>query len=214
MKVVVCVESWGLGEASRAALTLAAGLRPAATVIALSSTDTDAAEALSEAQRLGAQRVAQVMELSLEGLDAGALGKTLAEALRLLGADLVLCGARSDGEGRGIVPAAIAHHLGAPYLSHVEALSAVSETEITALVRAGGRKRTLAVALPAVLSVGAAIAATAAPRPAPASAIEVLKLDAGMRTVGRASDLGTLDRPRRKPAAASSAGDLLRRWSE
>src|SRR5439155_21293293 len=110
MKIVVCVEPWGLSDASRAALVLAARLQPQATVTALAATDGSAAEALEEAQRLGAFRAAQVMETSLESLDVGSLGKTLAGALLTLGADLVLCGARSDDEGRGVVPAALPHH--------------------------------------------------------------------------------------------------------
>jgi electron transfer flavoprotein alpha/beta subunit len=213
MKVVVCVESWELSEASRAALALAAGLGPDAEVIALSATDASAAEALAEAQRLGAARVAQVMEMALEGLEVTALGKTLAAAVRELGGELVLCGARSDGEGRGVVPAAVAHHLGVPYLPHVEAV-AVAGQELEVVLRSGGRKRKLAVPVPALLTVGAAVSAPAG-APAAAREVEVIKLaDAGNRTVGRASDLGTLERPKRKPAAVSSAGDLLRRWLE
>jgi electron transfer flavoprotein alpha/beta subunit len=211
LKVVVCVEPWGLSEATRAALALATRV-PDATVIALAAADDSAAAALAEAQRLGAQRAAQMMEMALESLDVGALGKTLAEALKMLKVDLVLCGARSDGEGRGVVPAAIAHHWKSSYVPHVESL-ALSGGEAIVELRAGGRKRRLAVALPTVLTV--AVAPAGAPTPRPPSPVEILKLpDAGMRTIGRASDLGTLDRPRRKPAAASSAGELLRRWLE
>jgi electron transfer flavoprotein beta subunit len=210
MKVVVCVESWGLSAASRAALALAARLAPAAEIVALSATDTNATEALTEAQRLGARRAVQVMEMAFEGLDVGALGKTLADVVRAQTADLVLCGARSDGEGRGVVPAAIAHHLGVPYVPYIEELS-VAGGEATVLVRSGGRKRRLAVALPCVLTTGAGLALPA-PAPASASAIETVKPDATMRTVGRTSDLGALDKPKRKPAAATSASDLLRRW--
>ena len=83
------------------------------------------------------------------------------------------------------------------------------------VVRAGGRKRTLAVPLPAVLTVGATLAVAATPAPAGSqpSSVEILRLgDAGNRTLNRASDLGALEKPKRKPAAATSASDLLRRW--
>jgi electron transfer flavoprotein alpha/beta subunit len=210
VKIVVGVEPWGLSEASRAALALA-GQVPGATVIALAATDTAATEALAEAQRLGAARAVQVMELALESLEAAALGRTLADALRTLQANVVVCGSRSDGEGRGIVPAAIAHHWSATYVPHVEALALTSD-EATVTVRAGGRKRTLAVPLPAVLTVGAALVLPAPPAQPP-TAVEVIRpADAADRTLGRAPDLGTLERPRRKPVTATSAAELLRRW--
>jgi electron transfer flavoprotein alpha/beta subunit len=209
-KIVVCVEPWGLSAASRAALALAARV-PGAAVTALAATDNSATEALTEAQRLGAPRAAQVMELQLESLEVAALGRTLVDALRALKADLVLCGAVSDGEGRGVVPAAIAHHWAAAYVPFVEEL-AISGAEATVQVRTGGRKRRLAVPLPAVLTVGASLslpAPAAATHPAP---IETLQLSDPGRTLGRASDLGTLERPRRKPVTADSAAELLRRW--
>jgi electron transfer flavoprotein alpha/beta subunit len=214
MKIVVCIEPWGLSEASRAALALAAKLQ-AAEVTALAVTDGTASQPLEEAQRLGAARAAQVIETSLESFDAGVLGKTLAQALVRLEADLVLCGDRSDAEGRGIVPAAIAHHWKAPYVPLVEAL-AIAGREATVLVRSGGRKRTLALPLPAVLTVGASL--TVPPPPVsedPTSAIEIIRLDdPGDRTLNHASDLGTLDRPRRRPIAVTSAADLIKRWRE
>lgn len=212
MKIVVCVEPWGLSEASRAALVMAARLKPAQSFTALAATDGSAAQALAEAQQLGAFRTAQVMEVAMESLDAGALGKTLSDALLHLQADLVLCGARSDGEGRGVVPAAVAHHWKAPYVPHIESLS-VADGEATVVVRSGGKKRTLAVKLPAVFTVGATLGVTATRAPLSPSSVEILRLhDPDDRTLSRASDLGTLEKPKRKPFAATSAADLLRRW--
>jgi electron transfer flavoprotein alpha/beta subunit len=213
MKVVVCVEPWGLSEASRGALVMAARLAPAATITALAATDGSAAEALAEAQELGAFRTAQVMEVALESLDVGALGKTLADALLHLQADLVLCGARSDAEGRGVVPAAVAHHWKAPYVSLVEELT-VGKGEAVVVVRSNGKKRKLAVKLPALFTVGATMGvAPSPPPPSTPSSIEILRLhDPDDRTLNRASDLGTLEKPKRKPFAATSASDLLRRW--
>jgi electron transfer flavoprotein alpha/beta subunit len=213
VKLVVAVEPWGLSESSRAALALA-GRVPGATVIALAASEGSAAEALAEAQRLGAARAVQVIEVALESLEAAALGRTLADALGSLQAEVVLCGARSDGEGRGIVPAAIAHHWSAAYLPHVEELAFAGDQpdQATVVVRAGGRKRRLAVPLPAVLTVGASLSLPAA-APQPVTAVEVIRpADAAERTLGRAPDLGTLERPRRKPVTATSAAELLRRW--
>jgi electron transfer flavoprotein alpha/beta subunit len=192
---------------------MAARLQPAQQFTALAATDGSAAEALAEAQSLGAFRTAQVVEVAMESLDVGALGKTLADALLHLQADLVLCGARSDVEGRGVVPAAVAHHWKAPYLALVEELS-VTGDEATVVVRSGGKKRRLAVKLPALLTVGATLAVNPSPPPpATPSSVEILRLhELEDRTFNRASDLGTLERPKRKPFAATSASDLLRRW--
>jgi electron transfer flavoprotein beta subunit len=213
MRVVVCVEPWGLSEASRAALALAARACPSDAITALAASDVPATDALAEAQRLGAFRTAQVEETSLESLDVIGLGKTLAQALLTLNADLVLCGARSDGEGRGVVPAAVAHHWKSIYVPCVEELS-VSGMEATVVVRSNGRKRRLAVPLPALLTVGAAL--TVPPQAVGAagpSSVELIRLeDPGPRTLNRSSDLGTLEKPKRKPVAASSAAELLRRW--
>src|SRR6185369_1571298 len=105
------------------------------------------------------------------------------------------------------------HHWAAAYVPYVETL-AVAGGEATVLVRSGGRKRTLAVPLPAVLTVTPSIAiAPAAPRPV--TPVEVIRPpDAGERTLGRAPDLGTLEKPRRKTVTATSAAELLRRWLE
>jgi electron transfer flavoprotein alpha/beta subunit len=213
MKVVVCVEPWGLSEASRAALALAARACPRDAITALAASDGQVAEVLAEAQRLGAFRTAQVMETSLESLDVGGLGKTLAQALLTLGADLVLCGARSDGEGRGVVPAAVAHHWKSLYVPHIEEL-AFAGREAAVLVRSNGRKRRLAVPFPAVLTVGAALTVPASPGGAATpSSVEIIRLeDPGQRTLNRSSDLGTLEKPKRKPVTATSAAELLRRW--
>jgi electron transfer flavoprotein alpha/beta subunit len=213
MKIVVCVEPWGLSDASRAALVMAARLQPPAMLTALAATDGSADEALAEAQRLGAFRAARVVEVALESLDVGAVGKTLADALLHLQADLVLCGARSDVEGRGVVPASVAHHWKAPYIPYVEELS-VANGEATVLVRSGGRKRRLAVKLPALFTVGPSLGVAPSPGPpGTPSSVEVLRLhDPDDRTLNRASDLGSLEKPKRKPHTATSASDLLRRW--
>ena len=220
VKVIVCVEGGTPGEATRGALALATTLNPAATVIALSATAsaTGGNEALTRAQQLGANRVAHLHDPQLAAGDAHALGFALAEATRQLGVELVLAGIRSDGEGRGIVPAAVAHHLGS-YWSGVEAVAvdAKNPKQVTIVVRAGGRKRTLLVSLPAVLAISAnAPSETEAADAGVSTAIEKLPLPEG-RAESRESargGLGALDRTRSKPATVSSAADLVQRWRD
>jgi electron transfer flavoprotein beta subunit len=214
MKIVVCVEARPLGEATRAAIALAArARRPPMALIALSAGPSADASSLAEARRLGADRAVHLLDPS-DGIDADALGRALAEATRRLGADLILAGARSDGEGRGVVPAAVAHHLGVAYVPYVDELSITADREVEVVLRAGGRKRRLAVPLPAVLTVGAASAPAAKAKPATESTVETLILDAPPRDAPplRPYPLGTLERPKRKPAAAPNAAELVKHW--
>jgi electron transfer flavoprotein beta subunit len=216
MKVIVCVEAAALGEAARSALALAVNVRSKDTsIIALAVTPRASTESLTAARRLGADRAVQVLDPGLDDTDVEALGQSLAQAIRRLGGDLVLAGARSDGEGRGIIPAAIAHHLGAPYLSHIEDL-ALEGREARVLVRTAGRKRRLAVPLPAVLTAGAALAPVAKPREGGEVSIETISIEARLDDTKptRIFPLGSLDKPRRKPAAASSPAELVRRWRD
>jgi electron transfer flavoprotein alpha/beta subunit len=216
MKAVVCVEAGPLSDAARAALALAVKLRGELTsIIALAASPKPAPEALVAARRLGADRAVQLLDPGLDDTDIDALGRSLAYAVRILEGGVVLAGARSDGEGRGIVPAAIAHHLRVPYIAYVEEL-VVSGKEAKVLLRAGGRKRRLAVPLPAVLTTGAASALAASPREGGDVTIETIAIEAhadDTRPI-RVYPLGQLERPRRKPATASSPAELVRRWLE
>jgi electron transfer flavoprotein alpha/beta subunit len=212
MKVVVCLEASGPSAAALAALGMA--LKLGGPVTALSAGPAADGKAVQEACRRGASAAAEVVGATLDGVDAVLLGKALAHAASRLEAQLVLVGARSDGEGRGIVGAAVAHHLRAAYLPHVEslALEGAAEGEVLVTLRSGGRLRRLAVTLPAVLTVGSG------PCPAPTgTAVPEVELIAWSspgeaHRVRRTGIFGTLDRPKRKPQAVNSAGELLRRW--
>lgn len=222
-KIVVCVEATGLGEASRAALVLGLGLEPRAEVIVLSAVPSfTQQQVLDEALAMGADRAIQVLDPSADRSDPQNLGQTVAEAVRRLEASVVLAGTRSGGEGRGVVPAAIAHHLRALYLAHVESLEApAASPELVVTLRAGGRRRRLAVTPPAVLTVAPAAvdgARTTGTRRTVRTGATVESLRLHERTERTAltrmstSSLGSLERPRRKPANAASADELVKRW--
>jgi electron transfer flavoprotein beta subunit len=215
VNVVVCVDPAGLGGAARAALSLALGLGSGVSVTAVAAASSSGRKGLLEACRRGARRGVEVIGPALDGVDSGALGKALAEVARGLPAELVLAGARSDREGRGIVGAAVAHHLGVPYLSHVEELALERPGEVVVTLRAGGWRRRLAVDLPAVLTVSAPFLPQAEDPMDEAgsrSPIELVRVDVP-GTRNNPALLGTLDRQRRrKPEEAQSAGELVRRW--
>jgi electron transfer flavoprotein beta subunit len=84
----------------------------------VSMAPTNAPETLRKALAMGATRAVHVTDPALAGSCAVSTAKVLAAALRELEFDLVLAGIdSSDGVG-GIVPAAVAAHLGLPYLSY------------------------------------------------------------------------------------------------
>ncbi len=86
-------------------------------VTLLSMAPQNAPETLRKALAMGATRGVHVTDPTLAGSCAVSTARVLAAALRDLEFDLVLAGVdTSDGVG-GVVPAAIAAHLGLPYLS-------------------------------------------------------------------------------------------------
>jgi Electron transfer flavoprotein, beta subunit len=84
----------------------------------LSMAPVNGPETLRKALAMGATRGVHVTDPALAGSCAVSTAKVLATALRELEFDLIVAGIdSSDGVG-GIVPAAIAAHLGLPYLSY------------------------------------------------------------------------------------------------
>ncbi len=84
----------------------------------LSMAPTNAPETLRKALAMGAHRGVHVTDVALGGSCAVSTATVLAAALRQIEFDMVFAGIdASDGVG-GIVPAAIAAHLGLPFLSY------------------------------------------------------------------------------------------------
>ena len=221
MKIVVCLHAakgapTELGVDDAQALALALGLGDGHTVTALLAGSAAEQAPLARALAAGAARAVRVVGEDYGAADFHTLGQALGTAIKRLGADLgdllILAGARSSDDGVGAVPAALARHLGAPYVASVESLaSATSGVEIS--VRGGGRRRRLLVPLPAVLSVVAsgptapALPDVAGPRPA----IEVLSLvDPEATVVRRRTELlGQPELPQRATEEVASAEALV-----
>jgi len=155
MIVLVCLESPNPSRASCAALSLARGLGPAAQIIAVSAGGPTHGRWLDLARQSGAHRILHIGDAILGHPDFLTLGMLLAEAARYSGASLVLTGQSSDGEGQGLVPAALAHNLHAPIMSRIEAVEVSQETAnaVVATTYADGRHVRFEVAMPVVLSV-------------------------------------------------------------
>lgn len=221
MNIVVCLRAPPpnpdgdvLGRADALALahaTLLAGAEHKVTAL-LGGTSLEAGP-LRLALAAGVDHAVRVAADDLGGSDFHTIGQVLAIALRRIGADLVLTGVRSDDEGLGAAPAAIARHLGVGYLSGVEQITIVDGPAVEVVARGGGRKRRLRLKLPAVLTV-AAIPPTpfaARPRDGAVPAIEVIPLSDPEATVVRRRTelLGRMELASRGVETVTSAAALV-----
>jgi electron transfer flavoprotein alpha/beta subunit len=164
MRVIVCLHAPPAGPDGErrlarddaAALAKALSLGPVAPKVTavLAGTSADAV-VLQRALAAGAARAVRVTGEDFSNADFHTVGQALGSAIKKLGADLVLTGARSDEEGLGAVAAATARQLGTACVSSVEAVFPSGEEAVEVLVRGVGRKRRLRVAVPAVLAVTA-----------------------------------------------------------
>jgi electron transfer flavoprotein beta subunit len=103
--------------ALEAALKLTAAASEGSEVTLVSMAPASAPETLRKALAMGATRGIHVTDPALAGSCAVSTARVLAAALKPLTFDLVLAGVdTSDGIG-GTVPAAVAAHLGLPFLS-------------------------------------------------------------------------------------------------
>jgi electron transfer flavoprotein beta subunit len=224
VKIIVCLQT-PRGATAEAPLTLddahalamALALGPEHTVTALLAGLAADEAPLRRALAAGATRAVRVVGEDFGVADFHTLGQALGTAVRRLGADLVLTGARSDDDGLGAVPAAIARHVGALHVACIESLAVAEGAGVDVSVRGGGRRRRLRLSLPAVLSVVASSpawpalpAASAAPLPNAESAapkVEVLSLvDPEATVVRRRTELlGQPELPRRDTVEVNSA---------
>jgi electron transfer flavoprotein alpha/beta subunit len=221
VKIVVCLHAppgtaaapGALGLDDAHALAMALGLGPAHTVTALLAGSAADAAPLHRALAAGVARAVRVIGEDFGAADFHTLGQALGTAVKRLGADLVLTGARSDDDGLGAVPAALARQLAALHVACIESLAPAAEGGVEISVRGGGRLRRLRLPLPVVLSVvapghGAPRLSEAAASP---PAIEILSLvDPEATVVRRRTELlGQPELPQRVLEEVTSANALV-----
>jgi electron transfer flavoprotein beta subunit len=203
-----------LGADDTQALSLAFALGATHTVTALLAGPPTDEWPLRRALAAGAARAVRLVGEDLATSDFHTLGQSLGTAIKRLGADLVLTGARADDDGLGAVPASIARHAGGLHVACVEALSPSGDDAVEIVVRGGGRRRRLRVPLPAVLSVVAPPSAPTLPAAASGGkppAIETISLvDPEATVVRRRTELlGQPQIPTRPTEEVASAADLV-----
>jgi electron transfer flavoprotein beta subunit len=229
MKIVVCLHAprggradgeapsptAPLGADDAHALSLAFGLGAAHTVTALLAGPPADEWPLRRALAAGAARAVRLIGEDFAAADFHTLGQSLGTAVKRVGADLVLTGARADDDGLGAVPASIARHAGGLHVAYVEALAPAGDDAVEVTVRGGGKRRRLRVPLPAVLSIVASgptpPALPSAPEGAKPPAVEILSLvDPEATVVRRRTELlGQPELPTRPSEDADSAAALV-----
>jgi electron transfer flavoprotein beta subunit len=111
-----------------------------------------AVAALRKALAMGGHRAVHVLDDELHGSDAIATSRVLAQAVRKLGYDLVVCGMASTDAAMGVLPALLAEHLGVPQMTYARTLT-VGADRLEIERETDAAVETVASPLPAVVSV-------------------------------------------------------------
>jgi electron transfer flavoprotein beta subunit len=157
----------------------------------------------------GVGRAVRVVGEDFGSADFHTLGQALGTAVKRIGADLVLAGARSVDDGLDAVPAALARHIGALFVACAEGVAPGASSSVELAVRGGGRRRRIDVPTPAVVSVIANGRTTPAlpDQPAEGRTIDVISLvDPEATVVRRRTELlGQPELPQRATEDVASA---------
>jgi len=115
-----------------------------------------AEDTMRKALAMGVDRGILVSDDTLAGSDTWATAKVLAAALKTGQFDLILCGQESADARTGLLPGALAEHLGLPLLSYVEKLD-IDGSTATVHREVSGGYQIVTASLPAVVMVVKAI---------------------------------------------------------
>jgi electron transfer flavoprotein beta subunit len=140
-------------EAALRAALAARAANPGATVTVIAAGPAGSEDpVLRWALAAGADRAMRVDDPALLTVDYQGLGRALGGAARSAGADLVLCGDRSEDEVQGAVGPAVAEALGIAHVTGAHDVK-VATGAATLARREAGFVRTLRVKAPALLCV-------------------------------------------------------------
>jgi len=125
-------------------------------VVSVGLAPESAAATVRKALAMGADRAIQVTDEGLRGADVMLTAEALAAAVRSEGFDLVIGGnAATDGMS-GMVPTAVAEHLGVPVLTGLSGVE-ISESAVAGTRPVEGGVQRVSAPLPAVVSITEAL---------------------------------------------------------
>ncbi|MCL5962660.1 MAG: electron transfer flavoprotein subunit beta/FixA family protein [Chloroflexi bacterium] len=111
-----------------------------------------AKDALRKALAMGADKAVLISDAALEGSDAISTSYILAQALKKLEYDLIICGMASTDSATAIVPGAVAEFLGLPQLTYANKLEA-GDGKVTINRQTEAGYAVVESSLPALVSV-------------------------------------------------------------
>jgi electron transfer flavoprotein beta subunit len=121
-------------------------------VTVLSVGPEDATDAIRKALQMGADKGVHVVDDAVAGSDAPATSLVLAEAIKKLDHDLVMCGMGSTDGAMGVVPAMLSERLGVPGLTLGSEIT-VDGTSVKIRRDGDAATETIEASLPMVVSV-------------------------------------------------------------
>lgn len=129
---------------------------PGGEVTMLTMGPPSAEETMRKGLAMGVDRGVLITDDALGGSDIWVTAKVLAQALKSTSFDLVLCGQESADSRTGLLPGALAEHLGVPLLSYAERLE-IDGDQATVHREVSGGYQVVTASLPAVVMVVKAI---------------------------------------------------------
>lgn len=142
--------------AIEAALQLKSKLGEDTVVTVLSMVPESGRETVRKALAMGVDDAVLLSDQLLAGSDVWGTALVLAQALKKIGFDLVVCGGLSDDGSTGGVPGALAEYLGVPGLTNLRQLE-VSDGTVRAQRETDTGYQVVSGPLPAVVSVTMAV---------------------------------------------------------
>src|ERR1700761_6394783 len=173
-----------------------------------------ASDSIRKALSMGADKAVHVVDDALAGSDAVESSLALAEALKVVGYDLVVFGCESTDARTGLVPAMVAERLGVPQLTLAGKVD-VAGTEVTIKRVTDDGVATVTGSLPAVVSVNEKINEPRYPtfkgimaaKKKPVQTLTLADISLSADKVGLANAGSWVqDSARRPPRAAGGAG--------
>lgn len=114
-------------------------------------------ETVRKALAMGADGAVMLTDAALEGSDVWATSYAMAQALKKIGFDLLICGGLADDGNSGGVPGALAEYLGVPGLTNVRKIEEAGDGRIKAQRETDSGYQVVTGPLPALITVTMAV---------------------------------------------------------